>query len=84
MKSRGFAYLLTILGFFGIAGLQHLYLGKLLKGILWLVTCGFFGIGTIIDLFTMGTQIDSYNTKSELGDLREIVRENDFLYIKSA
>lgn len=81
MKTRGIAYLLTILGFFGIAGLQHLYLGKIFKFILWFVTCGFLGIGTIIDLFTMGSQVDNYNAKEDIYDLKERVYENDFLHI---
>ena len=69
-KSRGLAYIFCIIGFFGFAGLQHFYLGKVLKGLLWFFTFGFFGIGTIIDLFTMGTQVDSYNTKVELRELK--------------
>ncbi len=70
MKSKGTAYILCIIGFFGIAGLQHFYLGKILKGLLWFFTLGFFGLGTIIDLFTMGSQVDNYNTKKELETIR--------------
>jgi len=70
MKSKGTAYLLCLLGLLGIAGTQHFYLGKIGKGILWLLTFGVFGIGTIIDLFTMGSQVDNYNTKEELKTIR--------------
>lgn len=70
IKARGIAYLLTILGFFGFAGLQHFYLGKIIKGLLWFFTFGFCGIGTVIDLFTMGAQVDSYNNKIEIQELK--------------
>lgn len=69
-KTRGIAYIFTLLGFFGFAGLQHLYLGKIFKGLLWFVTFGFLGVGTIIDLFTMGTQVDTYNNSIEIQELK--------------
>ena len=30
-------------------------------GILYLFTAGFFGIGLLIDLFTLGGEVDTYN-----------------------
>ena len=59
MKSKTTAYLLLI--FLGWIGLHKFYLGKIPIGILYLLTFGFFGIGCIIDLFTLGTQVDIYN-----------------------
>lgn len=40
----------TILGFFGIAGIQRFLLDQILLGVLYLFTVGFCYIGTIIDL----------------------------------
>lgn len=66
MKNKTIAQLLTITGLFGIAGLQYLYLGKPLTFLLWFFTCGFLGVGTIIDLFTMSSTVDAHNTGVQL------------------
>ncbi len=42
-------------------GGHKFYLGKFGIGILYFFTFGFFFIGWFIDLFTLGTQVDSYN-----------------------
>lgn len=52
-KSRILAILLCCVGFVGVGGLHRLYVGKLGTGILWIITGGFFGIGTIVDLITL-------------------------------
>jgi TM2 domain-containing membrane protein YozV len=66
MKNKTTAMLLTLLGLLGIAGLQYLYLGKPLKFVLWLLTLGIFGIGTLIDIFTISGSVDAYNTQVQL------------------
>jgi TM2 domain-containing membrane protein YozV len=66
MKNKTTAMLLTLLGLLGIAGLQYLYLGKPLKFVLWLLTLGIFGIGTLIDIFTISASVDAYNTQVQL------------------
>lgn len=58
-KSKLVAYLLWL--FVGIIGVHKFYLGKIGIGILYLLTGGILGIGWIIDLFTLGTQVDNYN-----------------------
>jgi TM2 domain-containing membrane protein YozV len=59
MKSKGTAYLLWV--FLGPFGAHRFYLEKIGTGILYLLTFGIFGIGWLIDLFTLGTQVDAYN-----------------------
>lgn len=50
-KNKWVALLLCV--FLGIFGAHKFYEGKILLGILYLVTVGFFGIGVIIDFFSL-------------------------------
>jgi hypothetical protein len=59
VKSKGVAYVLWL--FFGLFGIHRFYLDKIGTGVLYLLTFGVFGIGWIIDLFTLGNQVDTYN-----------------------
>lgn len=59
MKSKTTAYLLWL--FLGVFGVHKFYLGRIGMGILYLFTAGFFGIGLLIDLFTLGNEVDTYN-----------------------
>lgn len=61
MKTTKNAYLLWLFGFFGIFGLQQFYLGKTGKGVAYIFTAGFWGVGALIDLFTLGKQVDAFN-----------------------
>lgn len=60
-KDSGVAYLWMILTFFGIAGAQHFYLRKPLRGVIWILTWGLFGIGTLVDIFTINAQTRKVN-----------------------
>jgi TM2 domain-containing membrane protein YozV len=61
MYSKGLAYLLWALSGFGALGLHRFYIGKPLSGLLWMFTGGLAGIGSLYDLFTLGTQVDAAN-----------------------
>ena len=76
MKTKGTAYLLWLISIFGWLGVHHFYLGKIVKGIIWILTGGVFGIGSLIDLFTIGGAVESYNTKKELKTIRAATMAN--------
>ncbi len=50
--------LLTFLGLFGI---HRMYMGKWISGLIYLVTCGIFGLGYIYDFWTLNDQISLLN-----------------------
>jgi hypothetical protein len=77
MKSKTTAYLLWL--FFGLFGAHKFYLKKTGMGILYLLTAGLFFIGWIIDLFTLGRQVDQYNVKSSpsAADLAALAQEDN-------
>lgn len=50
--------LLVVLGVFGV---HRFYQGKILSGLLYLLTLGVFGLGVIYDLFTLNQQIADRN-----------------------
>jgi TM2 domain-containing membrane protein YozV/ribosomal protein L40E len=58
-RSKTVAYLLLI--FLGVFGAHRFYLEKIGTGILYLLTFGLFGIGVLVDLFTLSGQVDTYN-----------------------
>ncbi len=70
MKSKSTAYLLWLVSIFGWLGFHLFYLDKTAKGILYICTAGLMGIGSFIDLFTLGNQVDVYNNKTEIKELR--------------
>lgn len=58
-KSKVVAYLLLL--FFGFLGAHKFYVGKIGMGIIYLFTGGLYGFGVLIDLFTLGSQVDIAN-----------------------
>ena len=61
-KSKTTALILCILGFLGLAGIHRMYVGKAGSGVLYFLTYGICGIGTVIDLIAIlsGGFRDSY------------------------
>lgn len=52
-KNRVVAILLTCLGFFGLAGLQRIYVCRPISGLLYALTCGGCFVGTVYDLYSL-------------------------------
>jgi TM2 domain-containing membrane protein YozV len=64
MKNSGIAYLLALLGFLTpLAGVHRFYLGRPISGFFYLITWGFLGIGTLIDLFLIPGIVDDENRR---------------------
>lgn len=70
MKNKTTAYLLWLISGLGWLGFHQHYLGKHLKGLLYPFTGGLFVIGAVLDLFTLGSQVEQYNTNEELKTIR--------------
>ncbi|MFP4375898.1 MAG: NINE protein [Spirochaetales bacterium] len=66
MYSTRIAYLLWFATFFGFSGLHRLYLGKTGSGILYLLTWGLFGLGTIYDAVTLPEQVREAKIKARM------------------
>ncbi|MGB6296024.1 MAG: TM2 domain-containing protein [Rivularia sp. (in: cyanobacteria)] len=63
MKSKELAYILWFLCTFSICGAQRFYCKRYISGFIYLFTFGFFGIGQLIDLFTIPNMVDEENLK---------------------
>ncbi len=50
-----------LLTFLGVFGVHRMYQGKLITGILYLLTGGFFLLGVLYDFWTMNQQISTRN-----------------------
>ena len=70
MRSTAAAYLLWLLTFIGVAGLHRFYCGRVISGIIWLLTWGFFGLGTLIDLFLIPMMVSEANLRDQVNSGR--------------
>ena len=64
-KNKETAYILWACGLVGLMGLHRFYMGKIGTGLLWFFTLGLFGIGWIVDGFTLGSQVELVNLKRQ-------------------
>ncbi|MDN4475832.1 NINE protein [Demequina sp. SYSU T00192] len=64
-KDTAITYILWF--FLGLFGIHHFYMGKIGRGILWLLTGGLFFIGWIVDLFTIPSQVRTVNARRSVG-----------------
>lgn len=62
-KDSQMILILTLLGFFGFAGLHRFILGQIGLGILYFITIGLCFIGTIVDLVNYKSLAYEYNVK---------------------
>lgn len=62
-KSSQTLLVLAAIGFLGVAGLQRFVIGEVGMGILYLLTFGFCGIGTIIDMVNAEGMSADYNQR---------------------
>ncbi len=63
IKERNIAVAYILWLTFGILGAHKLYLRRPMMALLYLFTAGFFLIGWIVDLFTLGEQVDTCNDR---------------------
>lgn len=50
-----------LLTFLGVFGIHRFYMGKIITGVLYLLTVGGFGLGVLYDLLTLNGQVDEIN-----------------------
>lgn len=62
-KGTGIAYVLWLANLFGIAGLHRFYLGRPVTGLLYVLTWGFLGVGSFLDLFLIPGMVRDWNRK---------------------
>ena len=77
-KERQTLLLLTLIGFFGVAGIQRFVVGETGMGILYLITIGFCGIGTIIDLININKITSDYNQKQAIESANMVRMMNNY------
>ena len=63
MKSTGTSCLLWLRCLIGFCGIHRLYNGRIITGMIWLLTGGLLLIGQIIDLFLVPGMVDTANRR---------------------
>lgn len=70
MRSVGMAYLLWVPSMFGVAGLHRFYTRRWGTGLLWLLTGGLCGVGSVVDLFLIPEQVQLFNRSAGINGNR--------------
>jgi TM2 domain-containing membrane protein YozV len=65
-KDQQTMLILTLVGFFGVAGIQRFIIGETGMGIVYLLTLGFCGIGTIVDIVNIRSMTSDFNRKQAM------------------
>jgi TM2 domain len=65
-KDQQTLMIMTLIGFLGFAGIQRFMVGEIGLGILFFLTMGFCGIGTIIDLINVKKMTSDFNQKEAM------------------
>ncbi|MGZ5287804.1 MAG: TM2 domain-containing protein [Flavisolibacter sp.] len=65
-KEQQTMLIFTIIGFFGVEGIQRFVIGEVVMGIVYLLTVGFCGIGTIIDIVNIKSMTNDFNRKQAI------------------
>jgi len=60
-RDVGMAYILWLPFLFGVCGLHRFYSGRIVSGVIWLLTGGLCGFGQFIDLFFIPRMIEDHN-----------------------
>jgi TM2 domain-containing membrane protein YozV len=55
------AWILLAVPLWGLFGLQRFYMGKIVTGIIWLLTGSLLGLGWLYDLWTLNEQVSDIN-----------------------
>ena len=59
------AWLLLL--FLGMLGVHHFYTGRIVLGVIWLLTGGLCGLGVLYDFCTLNDQVDEINRSHAYG-----------------
>lgn len=69
-KSVQRAYLLWVLGVFGLLGFHRFYLHKRKTAVVWMFTLGLLGFGALADFFFLKWLVKRYNMIQKLKELQ--------------
>lgn len=65
-KDQQTLLIVTLIGFLGVAGIQRFMVGQIGMGVLYLLTGGICGIGTIVDLINIKQMASDFNRTQAL------------------